>query len=169
MKWSLKAVQDSNPRPMLSFSVAVFDFLGPRFTHLWTWELDCWSLKPLSSKMSRYLSHCPHPFPSPFPCPLPHPHSSVNFAGFIITGLGGCFPHWAVTLHVSAHGLVLWLFCCCWTWLTCCCCREGRSLTLLFCCLILAWSHVHTEWHSRLMGFENGFQGQARQSRLEKL
>lgn len=50
---------------MFSFSVAMFDFLGPQFTHLWTWEVDCWSLKPLSSKISQYLSHYFHPFPSP--------------------------------------------------------------------------------------------------------
>lgn len=42
----------------------------------------------------------------------------MKATGFINTGWAGYFPCWAVTLHVSARGLVLWLLCCCGTWFT---------------------------------------------------
>lgn len=69
-------------------------------------------------------------------------------------------------LHVSAHEFVLWLFCCCWIWFTYCCCWEWRSLTLQFCCLIVACSHYHTEWRWCLMAVEKGFMGEARWRQL---
>lgn len=74
-----------------------------------SWKLGYWSLKSLSSKISSCFFHYLHPFPCLSLLPLTHPLSSVNFTGFIITGWTGYFPHWAMRLHVSACGLVLWL------------------------------------------------------------
>lgn len=147
---------------MISIPVVAPNYVGLRFFICETWELDCWSLNPLSPKNFQVFT----PLPSSFsfttsPDPSPHHSPPVNFGGFINTGSAGCFPQWAVMLHVSAHAHVLWLFYCSWTWFTCCYCWERRHLTLKFYCLILAHSHYHTEWLEYLTGLVKGFMGEA--------